>query len=320
MAARVLSSPRVCAPRVCRRSAACPTAAGIFATLNEVREQAGQPPLGFLNPLIYRSSDSFNDVTEGYNNYCDEPSGFPATNGWDAATGVGSPNFPKLKQIVTAAGRRRTADGRGRGYTYRKSSVEPRSSYRPHSAPPPAAVNWNAAGAVSPVRNQGQGETCWAFSAVGAVEGARVASGGAPLIALSPQELIDCAATPGGSPQDCSDSSSTMNEAFSWLSASGGLLDTFTSYARSRTRTQLSSRAAIGALSRRAAYNVCTCNSSRAAGTRTRMRTASSGTRHTHADRRRPMRRAHRRPPSSGRTIPSSVTRAICCSRWRAGL
>ena len=36
-------------------SAACPVVAGIFATLNMDRVDNGKPPLGFLNPFIYKN-------------------------------------------------------------------------------------------------------------------------------------------------------------------------------------------------------------------------------------------------------------------------
>lgn len=83
-------------------SAASPTAAGIMATLNQVREDAGKPRLGFLNPFIYQNGAAFNDITDGINNFCDDATAFPATAGWDAASGMGSPNFPALKKAVLA--------------------------------------------------------------------------------------------------------------------------------------------------------------------------------------------------------------------------
>lgn len=84
-------------------SCASPTVAGLFAMLNNERVLADKQPLGFLNPLIYSDAGaSFNDVSSGKNNYCDSPQAFPATKGWDAASGFGSPNYQLLKAKVLA--------------------------------------------------------------------------------------------------------------------------------------------------------------------------------------------------------------------------
>ena len=72
-----------------------------FRSLNELRLGAGKPALGFLNPFLYKNADAFMDVTTGNNNG-GGPSGFPAVKGWDAATGLGTPDFQKLSAAVAA--------------------------------------------------------------------------------------------------------------------------------------------------------------------------------------------------------------------------
>merc|ERR1712070_582036 len=83
-------------------SASCPVVSGIFARLNGLRLAAGKPTLGFLNPFIYQNPDAFFDVQHGVNK-ANNPYGFTATEGWDAATGFGTPNYDALADAAMAS-------------------------------------------------------------------------------------------------------------------------------------------------------------------------------------------------------------------------
>ncbi|KAJ5947643.1 hypothetical protein N7466_000658 [Penicillium verhagenii] len=98
-------------------SAAAPTFAGIIGLLNDARLRAGKPVLGFLNPFLYSLGyKGLNDIVGGASYGCtgsdpqseEEVDGalvipgahWNATTGWDPVTGLGTPDFAKLKELV----------------------------------------------------------------------------------------------------------------------------------------------------------------------------------------------------------------------------
>lgn len=65
------------------------------------------------------------------------------------------------------------------------------SSSFPHQLALPNAVDWRECGAVTPVKNQAQCGSCWAFATVAALEAHHFIQTGKRLI-LSEQQLVDC--------------------------------------------------------------------------------------------------------------------------------
>ncbi|KAK9781494.1 putative Peptidase S8/S53 domain-containing protein [Seiridium cardinale] len=79
-------------------SLAAPLWAAVLTLINQERQAVGKTPVGFINPVLYASPDTLTDIKNGSNANCGS-SGFPAVEGWDPVTGLGTPNYPALLDL-----------------------------------------------------------------------------------------------------------------------------------------------------------------------------------------------------------------------------
>jgi cathepsin L len=88
----------------------------------------------------------------------------------------------------------------------------------------PSSWDWTKKGAVTPIKNQEQCGSCWAFSTTGSTEGCHFIST-QKLNSLSEQNLVDCSTAQGN--QGCD--GGLMTQAMTYIISNGGI-DTESSY------------------------------------------------------------------------------------------
>ncbi len=74
-------------------SAVAPLWAGLIARINAAKRSS----VGIINPLLYAAPSALNNITSGNNG------NFAAGPGWDACTGLGSPDGTKIATLLEQA-------------------------------------------------------------------------------------------------------------------------------------------------------------------------------------------------------------------------
>ena len=101
---------------------------------------------------------------------------------------------------------------------YKMTAKNSTRIHKPSGSKVPDSIDWRTQGYVTGVKDQGQCGSCWAFSAVAALEGANFMVSGS-LSVLSEQNLLDCSGQQGN--HGCN--GGQMDNAFRYVEAKGGI-------------------------------------------------------------------------------------------------
>merc|ERR1719230_1522700 len=122
----------------------------------------------------------------------------------------------------------------------RPDSFQPTAPVKTFPAPrSPKSINWGYTEAVTPIKNQGQCGSCWAFSATEAIESQMILSAGAKFaFTLSPQQIASC--TPDTGQYGCEGCNGGFTEgAYEYIKSAPGLANGFyIPYSQSLTETE----------------------------------------------------------------------------------
>ena len=81
-------------------SAVAPLWAALIARINQRLAKLDKPSAGFVNPILYGASAALRDIVQGNNDIDGSLHKYQAKKGWDACTGLGTPDGVKVMQAL----------------------------------------------------------------------------------------------------------------------------------------------------------------------------------------------------------------------------